>query len=139
MVFSIIIPTKDRPGPLKEAIRSVQQQTFQDWEIIIIDDASDCSTQDAVKPFLSDRIRYLRNECSLGPGGSRNRGIRAASPESAFISLLDDDDIYLPDFLQKTYEAMSNTPPEIAFSWTGIVNFYPDTKEQKDFFWDPPF
>src|SRR5687768_17262188 len=139
MVFSIIIPTKNRPHSLIEAIRSVQQQTFRDWEIIVVDDASDNSTHEAIAPFLSDRIRYLRNDTSVGPGGSRNRGICAASPESIFISLLDDDDLFLPDFLKKTYEAMGNTSQEIGFSWTGIVNFYPDTQEQRNFFWNPPF
>jgi len=139
MVFSIIIPTKDRPELLIEAIRSVQQQTFQDWEIIIVDDASSEATAAAVRPFVSGKIKYLRNETSLGPGGTRNRGILSASPESIFISLLDDDDTYYPEFLQKTYDAMVNSSDEIGFSWTGINNFYPSMQQQEAFFWDPPF
>lgn len=139
MVFSIIIPTKNRPVSLLEAIQSVQQQTFTDWEIIVVDDASDPETAIALQPLLSGKIRYVRNPTSLGPGGSRNAGIRASDPASVFISLLDDDDIYFPEFLQKTYDALIQTKEEIGFSWTGIENFSPSSGKRDRFFWDPPY
>lgn len=139
MVFSVIIPTRNRPASLVEAIKSVMAQTYKDWELIIVDDASDVDVRAGIDPFLSERIRYFRNEKPLGPGGSRNRGIRMSHPESTFVSLLDDDDVYLPDFLAKTYEVISKTDDDIGFAWTGIQNYFPETNETKDFFWDPPF
>jgi len=139
MVFSVIIPTKNRPAMLIEAIKSVQDQTFTDWEIIIVDDGSTQETKEAVTPLLSSKIRYIRNEQSLGPGGSRNAGIRSAHPDSTLISLLDDDDIYFPDFLKKTYECLYHSTDDIGFSWTGIENLYVETNTCDRFFWDPPF
>jgi glycosyltransferase involved in cell wall biosynthesis len=139
MVFTVIIPTRNRPASLIEAIKSVQSQTFKEWEIIIVDDASDMDIKKEIEPYLSEKIKYVRNDKSLGPGGTRNAGIRLAHQESIYLSLLDDDDIYFPEFLRKTYQGLQNTGEDIGFCWTGIENFYPHTDQRTPFFWDPPF
>jgi glycosyltransferase involved in cell wall biosynthesis len=139
MVFSVIIPTKNRAGLLKNAIESVLSQTFQDWELVIVDDHSDDHTKEVVKSFNSGKIKYIRNTKSLGPGGSRNSGIKTVNVECRYISLLDDDDIYYPEFLQHTFDALKNTPDTVGFCWTGIENFYPANNRRQIFFWDPPY
>ena len=139
LLFSIVIPTKNRASLLRSAIRSVQQQTFSHWELIIVDNGSTDGTAAVVKPLLSDRIKYLYCNKSEGPAGARNLGIKAASPASQYISLLDDDDTYYPEFLEYTYKFLESSGREIGFTWTGIENYYPGKETTSVFFWDPPF
>jgi glycosyltransferase involved in cell wall biosynthesis len=139
MIFSIVIPTRNRPDLLLKAIGSVKAQTFVDWELIVVDDASDVSIEKEISTVCDKRIRVIRNGNPLGPAGARNAGIRAASLDTRFVSFLDDDDIFYPDFLEKTYEAMDSPGPETGFSWTGVDFYYPQNGAMRSFFWDPPF
>lgn len=90
---SVIIPTYNRALMLKEAIRSVLRQTYDDVEILVVDDGSSDDTAEIVQRFDDRRMRYLYQENS-GRSAARNHGMRAAKGE--FLSLLDDDDYYLP-------------------------------------------
>ena len=106
MTFSIIIPVYNRTSTLKTAIESVLcQKTFMRYEIIIVDDGSDESVMQALRPYFS-RIRYIRIAKNSGVSTARNLGIRSAKGE--FITFLDSDDIWLPDKLQSQYRAMKN-------------------------------
>lgn len=89
---SVIIPTHNRAELLPRAIQSVLAQTFRDFELIIVDDASSDSTQAVARALQSSdaRIRYIRHGANQGEGASRNTGIAAALGE--FIAFLDDDD-----------------------------------------------
>lgn len=89
-VFSIIMPTHDRPALLIEAIESVRAQSLTHWELIIIDDGS---PSPAIAP-KDDRISLVRNEISQGPAAARNRGLDLA--RGKFIGFLDDDDLWTP-------------------------------------------
>jgi len=100
---SIIIPTHNRSKFLEEAVRSVLAQTYQDFEIIIIDDASTDNTSEIIsQKFATDikngRIRYVRNEKQMERSFSRNVGMDISRGE--YIALLDDDDIWLPFHLE---------------------------------------
>lgn len=101
-LFSVVIPTHDRPEMLAEAVGSILVQSEQDWELIVIDDASPIP---AVVP-KEPRIRLLRNEVSLGPTGARNRGIEAA--RGCYLAFLDDDDVWTPQRLARAKEAHGN-------------------------------
>ena len=95
--FSVVIPTYNRAGFIATAVQSVIDQTFRDWELIVVDDASTDDTQDVLRTFRDARIQILRNETNLERSASRNRGI--AEARGQYICFLDSDDYYLPNHL----------------------------------------
>ena len=90
---SVIIPTYNRALLLKESIYSVLGQTYDDVEILVVDDGSSDDTAEMVQRFDDRRMRYLYQENS-GRSAARNHGMKVA--EGDFFCLLDDDDYYLP-------------------------------------------
>jgi glycosyltransferase involved in cell wall biosynthesis len=113
-LFSIILPTRDRPAMLRRAVSSVRSQSLRDFELIVVDDGS----AEAFEGFPRDpRIQMIRSRTSFGVAQARNIGIDAA--KGAYISFLDDDDEYLPSFLRATYETLKSSPGEVGVSWCG--------------------
>lgn len=98
---SVVVPVFNARRFLEQTVRSVREQSFADWELILADDAStDGSAALAEELAATDpRIRLLRNEKNLGVSETRNRGIRAARGE--WVALLDSDDFWAPDKLEK--------------------------------------
>lgn len=95
---STIIPTRNRPEPLERAIRSVLAQSFQDFEIIVVIDGPDATTDPALLQVLDARIRVLQLPENVGLAEARNQGICVA--QGKWIALLDDDDEWLPEKLE---------------------------------------
>lgn len=107
--FSIIIPTYNRARFLPEAIRSVQDQVFEHWELIIVDDGSVDDTKQVCQPYLNDnRIKYVYQE-NKELNGARNTGVRHA--KGAFCCFLDDDDRFLPEHLTVLSSAINAQGP----------------------------
>jgi len=106
MTFSVIIPVFNRTDTLKSAIESVLCQTFREFEIIVVDDASDQSVRECLKPYLP-MIKYIRLDKNRGVSSARNAGIRAASGE--YVAFLDSDDLWLPDKLSTQNEALKSS------------------------------
>ena len=78
-LVSIIMPSYNTADYISESIKSVQAQTYTNWELIIVDDCSTDNTDEVVVAFLGDqRIRYLKNERNSGAAVSRNRALREA-------------------------------------------------------------
>jgi len=103
---SVIIPTHNRPELLKRAINSVLAQTYQDFEIIVVDDG-DISAEDIVKSFSDSRIRFIRHETPhRGGSATRNTGIKNATGE--FIAFLDDDDEWKKEKLAEQVAVLDN-------------------------------
>ncbi|MFM9941383.1 MAG: glycosyltransferase family 2 protein [Hyphomicrobiaceae bacterium] len=98
-VVSVVIPTFNRAHRLGAALRSVLDQTFQDFEIIIVDDASTDATLSALREFSDTRISVLRHPVNRGAAASRNTAIALARGQ--YIALLDSDDTWLPDKLER--------------------------------------
>lgn len=99
-MVSVVIPTYNRAHVLNRAIRSVLGQTYQHFEIIVVDDGSTDNTEQVVKAIADDRVRYIRHETNKGTAAAaRNTGIRQACGE--FIGFVDSDDEWLPGKLQK--------------------------------------
>lgn len=99
-LVSIIMPSYNTANYIEASIESVQHQTYENWELIIVDDCSTDNTDEIVKPLLSDaRIRYLKNEKNSGAAISRNRALREA--KGKWIAFLDSDDLWLPEKLEK--------------------------------------
>jgi len=94
---SVIIPTYNRADFLCSAIQSVLDQTFRDFELIVVDDGSRDNTREAVEGFTDPRIRYVYQE-NKGISGARNTGIRNAN--ATYIAFLDSDDLWLPQLLE---------------------------------------
>jgi glycosyltransferase involved in cell wall biosynthesis len=110
---SVIIPSFGRPEFLRKAIKSVIEQSFQDWELIVVDDNGAGSffqlqTQNILSEFVADqRIHYLIQEENRGGSAARNIGWRSASGE--FICFLDNDDEFYPEKLSNQVRCLENT------------------------------
>lgn len=106
-MISIVIPTFNRRSFLESAVSSVLNQTFQDWELIVVDDGSIDGTRHLTASWADSRIRTLH--CShRGVSAARNTGIRQA--RGPWIALLDSDDKWLPLKLQRQIEALEEEP-----------------------------
>lgn len=100
MRFSIITPTHKRSEKLQRAVTSVLQQTYKDFELIIINDSPDDTSYESFEHSITDsRIRYLKNKKNMGLNYSRNRGLDEVSIYGEWIIFLDDDDYFAPDAL----------------------------------------
>ncbi len=105
---SVITPTYNCKPFLSEAIESVLAQTFQDWELIIIDDGSTDNTRAAIERFFNDpRVVYIFQE-NRGLACARNSGFKAAKGE--YLALLDADDRWKPERLKETVAALDANP-----------------------------
>jgi glycosyltransferase involved in cell wall biosynthesis len=110
-LFSVIIPTYGRPELLGEAIDSVLAQSVQDFECIVVDDASPEPPMIVSDP----RVRLIRrSENHGGPAAGRNTGIQAA--RGRFVAFLDDDDLYAPERLALALDAIERAP--VTICWT---------------------
>ena len=107
---SIIIPTYNRGTRLERAIESVLSQRFEDFELIVVDDASTDGTETVVKGFDDPRVRYLAHGTNRGGSAARNTGIDAS--EGEFIAFLDDDDEWLPHKLGRQIDCLENRSDE---------------------------
>jgi glycosyltransferase involved in cell wall biosynthesis len=99
-LVSVVIPAYNRANVIEEAIRSVQSQTYQDYEILVVDDGSSDSTPRILKRLTQEdaRIKYLQHPTNLGAQAARNTGIRAS--KGRWIAFLDSDDRWLPQSLK---------------------------------------
>jgi glycosyltransferase involved in cell wall biosynthesis len=116
MHVSVVIPTFNCADFLVEAIRSVLAQTYQEYEIIVVDDGSTDHTETALRQF-GNRVRYIRQEPG-GPSVARNRGILEA--RGKLIAFLDADDLWRPTKLARQVECL-NHHPEAALVYTDFT------------------
>ncbi len=106
--FSVCIPTYNRAGYLKDAIESVLNQTYGNFELVIYDDGSTDETAKVVRSFKDPRIRYYRGEENRGRPFARNRCIELSTGE--WIVWLDDDDKMEPELLSRYVLAINRFP-----------------------------
>jgi glycosyltransferase involved in cell wall biosynthesis len=105
---SVIMAAYNRSNVLKYAVASVIWQTFGEWELIIVDDASTDDTPDVVAAFDDPRVRYIRLEENIGEqSGPNNIGLRYA--RGSCIAYLNQDDLWFPDHLEKLLHCMKQT------------------------------
>ncbi len=104
---SIIMPTYNRAAIIERSINSVLQQTFSDWELIIVDDFSNDNTPSVVNKYVGDRIRYIRHPQNRMVSAARNTGI-FNSRNTKYLAFIDDDDEWLPEKLSKQVQLIEN-------------------------------
>jgi glycosyltransferase involved in cell wall biosynthesis len=106
-LLSVVMPTRNRPERLERAAESVLSQDTGDIELVVVDDASTDHTSDVLDRLAADaRVTVVRNAESLGPGGSRNRGIAAS--RGNLLGFCDDDDTWLPGAAQAVLDALAD-------------------------------
>ena len=113
-LVSVIIPTKDRPEMLAQAVKSVLNQTLPDIEIIVINDGG-IDVQNVLDPLnLKRNIIYLKHDRNLDRSAARNTGIHAASGK--YIAYLDDDDTYHPNHVETLVNFLQNSEHKVAYT-----------------------
>lgn len=103
-LVSIVMPNYNGSKYLEETVRSVIAQTYQNWELLFVDDCSSDNSLELVRAFDDDRIRIFQNEKNSGAAVSRNLALRMA--KGRWIAFLDSDDLWLPDKLTEQLKFM---------------------------------
>ncbi|NNM84028.1 glycosyltransferase family 2 protein [Candidatus Parcubacteria bacterium] len=127
-LISVVIPTHNRPELLRRAILSVLTQTFQDFEVVVVDDGDrNTGVEEVVRSSIDQRIRYItQTKSHSGAPTARNRGAHEARAE--IIAFLDDDDEWLPEKLASQFAALTSHPEAVAV-FTGVA-FYDEKGNQ---------
>ena len=113
-LVSIIMPSYNTALFIAETIQSVLNQTYTNWELIIVDDCSTDNTDEVLENIKDSRIRYFKNDKNSGAAVSRNKALREARGQ--WIAYLDSDDLWMPEKLEKQIHFMETNG--YAFSYT---------------------
>jgi teichuronic acid biosynthesis glycosyltransferase TuaG len=127
-LISIVMPAYNCEKHVVEAINSVLAQTYQNWELLVLDDGSKDNTLQIINEFgnKDSRIMPLQNDKNMGVSAARNRGIELASGD--WIAFLDSDDIWEPSKLEKQLRVAYENSAEFIFTGSSYIN-----KEGKPF------
>lgn len=122
-LISVVMPAYNAENYIGEAIRSVQSQTYTNWILLVIDDCSTDHTADVVQIFANtdDRIRLFRNTHNLGAAKTRNRGFELS--EGEWVALLDSDDVWHSDKLEKQLTVALNSGSEIVYCSYSLISY----------------
>lgn len=118
MFFSIIIPTYNRATFLSKSIKSVVEQSFEGWEVIVVDDGSTDETRACVEGFTDERINYVYQE-NAERSAARNNGIKHAA--GTYILFLDSDDVLQPGTLAALHASINKNGNSVAIFGTTLV------------------
>ena len=141
---SVVVPTYQRPHMLDGVIACVVEQTFGDWELLIVDDNGEGSTAQSETEAVVDRYRsdarivYVTHERNRGACAARNTGIDRA--RGTFVAFLDDDDVWHPEKLERQVACFASADPDVALVYGGwryvfddgtVEHVMPDGSEQR--------
>lgn len=113
-LVSIIMPSYNTANYIKLTIESVLKQTYQNWELLIVDDCSTDNTDNIVAQYNDKRIIYMKNKKNCGAAVSRNRALKVA--RGKWIAFLDSDDLWYPTKLEEQIKFMVQN--NYSFSYT---------------------
>ncbi|NKI25228.1 glycosyltransferase family 2 protein [Arenibacter sp. 6A1] len=115
-LISVVTPVHNSEKFILETIKSVQNQTYENWELILIDDCSKDNSVNIIKEYIknNERINLIINEKNSGAAISRNKGIKAAKGE--FLTFIDADDIWYPKFIENSLNFCLSKNYEFVFS-----------------------
>ena len=131
---STIIPAHNGAGFLAETIQSVLDQTYQNFELIIVNDASKDHTDQVVKQFDDERIKYIVHEQNRGSNATRNTGVQAATGE--IIAFLDQDDLLHPEKFE-AHVAFFQAHPDVGITYNARFDLNHSTNTIRAI-WRPP-
>jgi len=118
---SIVVPCYNAELFIEKTIKSIMSQTYQNWELYIIDDGSTDQSENIVLPFLGDnRITFLKNPKNSGVAFSRNIGIDKA--KGRYLAFCDSDDIWEPTKLEKQINLLENSSSDICYTGYSLIN-----------------
>ncbi|WP_034445474.1 glycosyltransferase family 2 protein [Butyrivibrio sp. AE2032] len=115
-MVSIVVPVYNAAKYIENTIRMVSEQTYKDWELILVDDGSKDGSPEVIEEIIKKqgkRIRLIRKESNVGAAEARNAGIDASS--GRYIAFLDADDVWMPDKLEKQIAFMEKTGAAFSF------------------------
>lgn len=117
-VVDVVIPTRNRVEMTVEAVDSVRGQTFHDWRVVLVDDASDDGSADVLEAHFADdaRVHVVRRRHQGGPQAARQTGYESSN--SPLVALLDSDDLWGPAKLERQVAALESDPDaDVALAW----------------------
>ena len=115
---SVIIPTYNRARLISRAIQSVLSQSYQNLEIVIVDDGSVDNTEEVIKSFKDTRIVYIRHDNNKGASAARNTGIKAS--KGKYIAFQDSDDEWFSDKLEQQMKAFEDSSNKVGVVYCGF-------------------
>lgn len=117
---SIIIPTYNRANLVGRSVKSVLDQSYKDFEIIIVDDGSSDKTEEKIRRYQKDddRIRFIKHGTNKGAAAARNTGIKAS--RGHYIAFQDSDDTWEPEKLEKQIQVFEHAPEEAGIVYTDM-------------------
>ena len=115
IIFSIVMPVFNSSSTLKRSVESVQNQTYNNWELVIVDDGSKDASLNMMTEFAErdDRIKVYHQD-NVGPGMARNNGIRKCTGD--YIAFLDSDDYWDEQYLELVYEVVDKEYADVVFT-----------------------
>ncbi len=113
-LVSIIMPNYNGGKYIEETVKSIFFQTYQNWELLFVDDCSTDNSLDVIRSFNDERIKVFQNGVNSGAAVSRNYALKMA--KGRWIAFLDSDDLWAPEKLEKQIAFMQSN--DIAFSYT---------------------
>lgn len=137
-LVSIIMPSYNTAKYISDSIKSIQSQTYENWELIIVDDRSTDNSVEVIRSFNDPRIRLLQNDKNSGAALSRNYALREA--RGKWVAFLDSDDVWVPEKLEKQIAFMKANDYSFTFTdyriclngeWLPYVNTGPNVVSKR--------
>ena len=123
---SVVLPTHNRGHLLRRAIESVLRQTYEDFELIVVDDASVDDTEDVVMSIQDPRLKFIQHDVNRGGGAARNTGVQMARGE--LIAFQDSDDEWFPSKLKIQTGIMERASAKVGVVYSGFWRVDKETK-----------
>lgn len=123
-LVSIILPTYNRGKSIQRSINSILDQTYEDFELIIVDDGSTDNTKEIVSIYKDSRIRYFKHEINKGQSIARNTGINNVNQDCKFIAFQDSDDIWVKNKLELQIRAFDESPERVGLIFCSYKKIY---------------
>jgi len=117
---TVVIPVYEQPNLLGDALDSVCEQTLDNYEVVVVDDASE-TTMESVVDEYGEHVRLISHDENRGAAEARNTGIDAAHGE--YVAFLDADDVWMPTKLEKQLEVFERGTDYLGIVYTGFVQY----------------
>jgi glycosyltransferase involved in cell wall biosynthesis len=113
-IVSVVVPVYNGERFVPEMIRSMQAQTFREWDCVIVDDGSKDNTLALIHSLIGDDPRFRAvSQANQGPSAARNYGLTLIDPRSQYVTFMDSDDIWMPDALEVLVAAIERDPVSV--------------------------